>query len=119
MMKVSGYNSHQKQKIIISSTAPIWAPGPKNPPTKWVLGDLSPGQEADHWSLFNTEVESTYYHIPNPPSVFMEWCLIKYKVSFTSNFTLTVRINYENRKYVVNYATNTYELNSNKLTSFQ
>ena len=47
-MKESGYNSHQRQKIIISSTAPIWALGPNKPPTKWVMGNLSPGQEADH-----------------------------------------------------------------------
>jgi hypothetical protein len=73
MTKESGYNSHQRKNINPSSTALTSALQPTKP-MKWVTEALSLGLEADHSSLFRTEVKKQYSYVYTPPSVFMEYC---------------------------------------------
>jgi hypothetical protein len=46
------------------------------PPIQWVLGDLSPGHEADHSPPTSAQVKKTWTYTSTPPYIFMVWCLV-------------------------------------------
>jgi hypothetical protein len=69
-------------------TASRMALGPTQPPIQWVPGALSLGVkwlgcEADHSPPSSTEVKNVWSYTSTPQYVFMVWCLVKHRDSFT------------------------------------
>jgi hypothetical protein len=77
--------------IFLFTTEFRTAPGPTQPPIQWVSGALSlelkrPGREANHSPPSSTEVKNEWSYTSTPPYVFMGWCLVKHRDSFTFAF---------------------------------
>jgi hypothetical protein len=83
-----GFDSRRGPGIFLFSTASRPALGPTQPPIKWVPGALSsgikrPGREADHLPPLLMPRSRMRGAIPPPQYVFMAWCLVKHKNTFT------------------------------------
>jgi hypothetical protein len=58
--------------------------GPTQPPTQWVLGDLTlgvkrPGREADHSPPTSFEVKNAWSYTSTSPVRLMTWCLVNHR----------------------------------------
>jgi hypothetical protein len=65
-----------------------------NTPIQWVLGALSlgvkrPGREADHSPQFSAEVKNAWSYTSTPQYIFMAWCLVKHRDTFTFDLYFT------------------------------
>jgi len=66
---------------------------PTQHPIHWVPGALSlgikrrPGREADLSLPSNAEVKNAWSYTSTPQYVFIAWCLVKHRDSFTFAFT--------------------------------
>jgi hypothetical protein len=84
--------------IFLFTTASRTALGPTQPPIQWVLDALSlgvkrPWREAGHSPPSSAEVKNAWSYTSIPPYVFMAWCLVKYRESFS--FTCPLYIMYK------------------------
>jgi hypothetical protein len=74
--------------IFLFTTASRTALGFTQPPIQWVPGVLSlgvkrPGREADHSHPSSAEVKNAWSYTSTPQYVFLAWCLVKHRDTFT------------------------------------
>jgi hypothetical protein len=65
-------------------------------PIRWVPGAISvgvkrSGREADHSRPSSAEVQNAWSHTSTPQYVFMVWCLVKQRDTFTLSLCLSVK----------------------------
>jgi hypothetical protein len=70
------------------ATASRLALVPSHPPIQWVPGTFSlgirwPGRDANHSPPVNAEVKNEWSYTSSLPYVFMPWCIVKHRDSFT------------------------------------
>jgi hypothetical protein len=82
-----GFNTCQRQGILLFATASRPVMVPTQPPVQWVLGALSwgggvkkPVHEADHSPPSSVEVKNAWSYMSTAPYIFMAWCLVKHKI---------------------------------------
>jgi hypothetical protein len=64
---------------------------PTQSPIQWLPGALFPvvkhlGSEADHSLPSSAEIRNVWCYTPTPHYVFLVWCLVKHRDSFTFTF---------------------------------
>jgi hypothetical protein len=90
---VLGFDSRRGLGIFPFTTVSRMALGPTQPPIQWVPGTLSlgakrPGREADHSPPSSAEVKNASSYTSTPQYIFMAWCLVKHRDSFTCFYFL-------------------------------
>jgi hypothetical protein len=94
---VLDFDSRWGLGIFLFATVSRTALGPTQPPTQWVPGALSlgikrSGREADHSPQSSAEVKNGWSYTSTPQYVFMAWCLVKHRDSFTHDLFLYVGV---------------------------
>jgi hypothetical protein len=90
---ILGLDSWRGLGIFLFTTVFWTALGPTQPPIQWVPGTLflgvkRPGRAADHSPPSTAEIKNAWSYTSSPPYVFMAWCLVKHRDSFTLLFTV-------------------------------
>jgi hypothetical protein len=85
---VLGFGSRRGLGIFLFTTVTRTALGPTQPPIQWVpealsLGVKRPGREADHSPPYSAEVKNAWSYTSTPQYVFIAWCLVQHRDSFT------------------------------------
>jgi hypothetical protein len=83
-----GFESRRGLGIFLFTTASRTALGTTQPPIQWVPGALSlgvkrPGREVDNSLPSNAKIKNAWSYTSTPQYVFMAWCLVKQRDSFT------------------------------------
>jgi hypothetical protein len=86
------FNSQQRKWwVFLFTSASRLALGPRQPPTQWVLGNLTPGVKCQGMELtihFHLVLRLMHGAItPLPLYNFMIWCLVKHRDNFIFTFT--------------------------------
>jgi hypothetical protein len=95
MIGVLGFDSRRGLGIFLF-TASRTALGSTQPAIQWVTGAVflglkRLGREADNSPPSSAEVKNAWSYTSTPQYVFMVWCLVKHRDSFTFTFTFTKR----------------------------
>jgi len=85
-----GFEFRQWQEIVLFAAAFVPALRTTQPPIQWIQRFFSSGlkrswHEADHFLPCSAKVKNVWSYTSNSLYVFMAWCLIKHRESFTFN----------------------------------